>query len=727
MYRILYESKTADQRHPYGSGPLGPTLKETFPEIQRSARIFIVNKNPIAVEKKVLNVSICGTDPDFLKMFTFPFIEGDPNTALDDPDGVVITEETANKFFGDVHAVGRTLRFEWWGRWLDFRVAGVMQNVPVRSHLQFDMLLPVTFVRHSGMSLEEWDNGFLFTYVHLAPETRRESLEAKMADWYEERFPESTSRLRLEPLKRIHLYHYGGGGPIVSMRIFSIIGLLILTIASLNFINLSSARALSRAKEVGIRKVVGSSRFKLIHQFMGESFSMVMFALMIALILMYLLIPSLNRLLDSQIKVSISLSFISGLVILALLTGLAAGGYPALRLSAFKIIDSVRNAVSSGKRKTGLRRMFVTVQLFISLFLMICTAVVYQQMRYIQGKALGFQEEHVLQFELRGGLRSQGGPIKEALLQNPRIHSITATNGSFFRSFGTSGASWDGKAEGEDLYMAIHSVDFDYLKTFGLEMAEGRYFSRAYATDIQNGIIVNQTAVQAMGLEDPVGKGFICPVPYGGNKDGFIIGVVKDFHFRSFYESIQPLILIVAPGWFTDIYVKIDSKDISQTLGFIEKTIKRMAPDYPLEYRFLDEAIDSLYRSEMRMRIMVQIGTGMTLFLACMGLFGLISYSAERRTKEIGIRKVLGAAAPGIVALLSREYVLCILLANVIAWPLAFFSMERWLMKFAYRTRISLVIFLGSAFLLLIVTCFTVAVQSLKAAYRDPVDSLRYE
>jgi putative ABC transport system permease protein len=727
IYRVLSGSTETNQYHPYGPGPLAPGLKENFPEVIHSARIFIVDKNPVGYKDKVMNISICGTDPSFFDVFTFPLLAGDRKTALAAPDGVVMTETTARKLFGNESSLGKTLRFEWWGRWLDFKVTGVIQDVPVHSHLQFELLLPITFVKASGMRLDLWDSSFLHTYVMLQRSVNTQVFERKLFSWQQNKFPGSKIEYRLEPLKRIHLYHYAGGGPVTYVIIFSFIGLLILLIACINFMNLSTARSANRAREVGLRKVVGSSRRLLVKQFLGESFFMCLTALLFALILMMVLLPYFNQFFGKNLMLIGSPAFVTGLVCIILFTGMVAGGYPAFYLSAFKPTEIFQRSGGGSRKSAIFRKSSVIVQFVISMFLIICSIIVYKQLLYIQNRQMGFNREHILQFELRGGLRRQYGSIRNELMKNPDILSISATNGSFFRRFSTSAAKWEGKQENEDLSMAIHSVDYDYFDTFGLEMAEGRYFSPDFSTDYEQGIIVNQTAVKAMGMDSPIGKHFLCPVPYGSDKDGQIIGVVKDYHFRSYYEPIAPLILVIAPGWFSDVYIKIRSGNIHSTLEFIEKTMKRLAPDYVLEYRFLDEAIDSLYQSEYRMKGMIEAGTALAIILALLGLFGLASYSSEKRTKEVGIRKVLGASVPGVVFLLSREYVIFTGMAAVLAWPLAYFIMKGWLGHFAYQVPVGFGIFLWPSLFMLVITLITVIRQTVKTASSNPVDCLRYE
>jgi len=328
--------------------------------------------------------------------------------------------------------------------------------------------------------------------------------------------------------------------------------------------------------------------------------------------------------------------------------------------------------------------------------------------------------------ELRGNLRKKYKIIKKELLRNPDILAISATNGSFSKIFGSDDIGWEGKPEGKRIFMYYHSVDFDYQKIFDIKMAQGRYFSQDYPTDISDGIIVNETAAKIMGMESPIGQQISCWIPFDPKRSGTIIGVVKDFHFRPLREKINPMVLVIAPGWFTDIYIRIKSENVPETLGFLEKTLKELAPDYPLEYTFLDEDIDSLYKVEQRIGNLVKYGTFLAIFLACLGLFGLASFTAEMRSKEIGIRKVLGAPVSGVVLLLTKEFIKWVLVANIIALPIAYIIMNKWLQNFAYHINIGLLTFLLSAALALIIALITVSFQAFKTATSNPAESLRY-
>ncbi len=727
IYRILLNYGDKDSFGPHGPGALGPALKQDYPEIVDSARFFFVNKNPLRYKDKILNGSLCGTDPSFTQIFTFPFVMGDPKKALRNPGSIVLTETMAQNIFGPGDPLGKTLGFEWWGQWHDFTVTGVVEDAPTNSNIQFDYLLPFDFVTLSGMDNASWDAIAYHTYVLLNENVDEQALGHKIAGILKRHLPESPYTIHLEPLRRIHLYNYGGGGPITYVYLFGVIGLFILGIACINFMNLSTARSEERALEVGMRKVVGSNRSQLIAQFLSESVVMALAALFFAGVIVKAVLPSIGQITETRLELTILGPQMLVFLGIALLTGLFSGSYPALYLSKLVPVRALKGSYVTGGRSFSMRRYLVIAQFVISILLIFGTVIVYEQLIYMRNKDLGFDKEHIVSFELRGGVRQNYWAIKHELLKNSNIVAICATNGSFFRRFATEKAVWQGKKEDERQLMAIHSVDFDYADVFDLQVVQGRYFSEEFSTDISEGIIVNETALKVMGLEEPIGKQFFCPMPFNMSKDGKIIGVVKDFHFRSLHEKIEPLILAIAPGWYTDMYVKMRSQELPATLAHIEKTFLTLAPDFAFEFSFLDEDMDSLYKTEMRLGSLVKYGAVIAIFIACLGLFGLAAFTAEQKTKEIGIRKVLGASVSNIAVLLTKEFTVWVLIANVIAWPVGYFVMKKWLENFAYRIDIPVRAFVLSGLLVFVLSLLTVCHKAIKAALANPISSLRYE
>jgi putative ABC transport system permease protein len=726
IYRVLRVWPENNEYVPQGPGPLGPTLQAEYPEIINAARHFDPPNRPLRHEDTIFHIHALGVDPSFLEIFSFPFIRGDFKTSLEDPKFIILTEETAKKYFGDEDPTGKILMYEWWSRWLEFHVTGVVKNVPQNSHLQFDALIPFDFVTASGMTIDQWGASAYHAYVQLDKSADYKALDAKISGIMKKYSPETTFEIRLEPLTRIRLHNYFGGGPISYIYIFSSIGILILLIACINFMNLSTARSMSRAKEVGMRKVIGSSRRQLIQQFLGESVVLSLLALGAAVVLAQLLLPSVNRLLGTTLSLHLNPTILFLLIGIALAVGLISGCYPAVILSGFQPVAAIKGSERMIAKRSPLRRILVISQFVISIALIICINFVFRQLEFIRNKELGFQKSHILTLTMGGSYWDKYETIKQEMLSNPRVLSMTQTNFSFPSGFGTDHVWWEGKENEENISMDIRSVDFDFQKTLGIEMAEGRFFSREFQTDVKESFILNEAAVKFLGLESPVNKAFSCQIPFAEGK-GKIIGVVKDFHFQSLHSEISPLILMILPYWFTHCHFRISPEDTPATLAFINQKLEGLVPEYPFELRFLDNDIDRLYNMEQRVGHLVRYGTIIAVFVACLGLFGLASFTTEQRTKEIGVRKILGASVPGLLYLFSREFTKWVLLANMIAWPVAYLVMHRWLQGFAYRTSMEWDVFVFSAILALLTAGLTVFYHSIKAATSNPVNSLRHE
>jgi len=727
LYVVHFQTEGTDDYFTHGPGPLAPTLKHKYPEIKNSCRLFGHARAPLKYQDKLFTSKVRGVDPSFFEMFTFPVLQGNTDNPLGDRQSMVLTRKTAKKLFDSEDPIGKTVSFEWWGTWHDFRVTAVLADVPTNSDFQFDLLLPFPFVTLSGMDIEDWDVYGYETYVQLQPSADLDVVTHKIAGTMRRNLPDSPINLGLYPLTRLHLYDPRGGGPIAYVYIFSCIAIFLVGIACINFINLTTARSVKRAREVGLRKVVGAKRPQLVRQFLGESFLLTFFAFSAALLLTQLLLPAVNTLLDKQMVFRLENGTALMVAGLAVFTGLASGIYPAFVLSSFRPSQVLKGPLISGTKAPSFRKVLVVIQFSISILLLICTTVMFKQLDFMRHKDMGLNTEQVINLELRGGLRSNFRAIKNRLLQNPDILAVSATNGSFFRRFGTDKVTWEGQDPNERVSMSIHAVDYDYMKIFDIEMAEGRYFSQEYPSDREEAFIINETAAKAMGMAIPLGQRIYCPLPFDRNRDGMIVGVVKDFHFRSLHEKINPLVLAIAPGWFTDMYIRLQTKDLGASVGFMEGILKEMAPDFPMEYTFLDQDLDRLYRKDSRVGVLIRYGTFLAVLIACLGLLGLASFTAEQRTKEIGIRKVLGSSVGAIILLLSKQFSFWILLANLFAWPLAYLALNAWLEGFAYRTRLGIEYFLLASVVTLVVALATVSYQSLKASLAHPIESLRYE
>jgi len=723
LYRIVQESPQGGRIFRFTSTPsgLGPLLKEQYPEIVDSAR-HTPTRWDIGREDIHFRESVALVDDSFLKMFSFPLLEGMPQAALEDPYSIVISEEMREKFFPGEDPLGQTLRV---GESLDLNVTGVLQDIPKDSHLQFDCLVPFKLLGEFGYNMKDWGNNNYWTYIQITENASSQEVEAKISGIIQEHVSRSSSVIHLQPVVRIHLYALDGGGLITYIYIFSGMAIFILLIACINYMNLSTARSANRAREVGIRQVVGAKRIQLIKQFMGESVFYSFIALIIGLFILHLLLPTFSQLAGKPLSLEYSVRMILVLIGLTLFTGILAGVYPAFALSSFQAIHALKGALKSRDGSALFRRILVVTQFSLSIFLIIGTLFVFRQIDFMMNRELGYDKENILCVPMRGQLSRNYQVFKNRLLENPSIISMTRANTTpdiKQSSIADYDITWDGREEGDNFPgINIMGVDADYLKTLQIEMTEGRFFSEQIQTDSTDSWVINKAAASVMGLESPLGKGV-----YWDDHKGPIIGVIKDFHFSSLHEEIEPLLMKMYWG-LDNILVRIRSDNIPATIGFMQKTLKDLLPHYTFEYEFLDTRIENLYQTEQRMEKILTFSSIIAIFISCLGLLGLASFTAEQRTKEIGIRKVLGSTVAGVVFLLSKEFIKWVLLANLIAWPVAYFAVHSWLQNFAIQTRIGWEIFLLSGSLALAISLLTVCYQSIKAALANPVDSLRYE
>ena len=719
--------------------PLGPAMKEEIPEVREIVRILPTRKILIAHgEKKYYEENFFFTDPSLFSIFTFPFIQGDPDTALSSPSSIVITQDMASKYFGNEDPIGKTIKTQ---NQNDYMVTGVMENIPKNSHLQFGFLGSIERAVTMG-ARTHWSGWLYDTYVLLQPNTSFKEVNTKLEAWIKAQGDEE-SRYYLQPLSDVHMYGLQGEGAIRPLSFFSILALLILIIACINYMNLATARAGTRAKEIGLRKVVGAKKNNIIRQFMSESIMFAFFALSISVLLVMLFLPVFSQISGKELSMNLVQNkfLFLGILGITLLTGVLAGSYPAFFLSSFqpdRILKGTLSAKKIGTSTTTIRKSLVVIQFILTIVLIISTTTVYRQMNFIKNRQLGFEKNHLIYTQLRseGNLWDQYDAqktwmnyktLKNELSQNPNVLDVASATclpfGSMGQEFGQ--LEWEGKDPEYQVTMNHMAVDPHFFKTFQMEMIEGRFLSDEFISDTQN-FILNEAAVIATGLESPVGKRFRLL-----DKTGIITGVIKDFHFAPLHDEIEPMVLHLMPYQYwmyrNYVFVRISTENISRTIASIEKIWERAIPEYPFEFQFLDNTIDAEYRSEQRLEKILRIFTFLAISISCFGLFGLIAFTAEQRTKEIGIRKVLGASVGSVVRLLSKEFVMLVVLANIIAWPVAYFMMTKWLKNFAYRTKIDFAIFLFSGLAALIIAIITVCVQSIKAALANPVDSLRYE
>ena len=750
IYRIINAGTIRGNQieMPVVSGPWGPAMVEEFPEVLKAVRIkppdsrwVIEHKDRRFPEKGVYFV-----DPAFFEIFDVEMVAGDPETVLNAPYSMVITEEMAEKYFGEEDPVGKIIVGD---TWMNFNITGIMKKHPASTHMNYDFLVnfetlnvaidPVNKQLYYGDITTNWQNFRVYTYLLLEKNADPEAVNVKMRTLLEERLGRlfRTAGVELNPylqkLTDIHLKsnlegELGPNSDESYIYIFSAVALFVLLIACINFMNLSTARSESRAKEVGIRKAVGADRFQLIKQFLSESLIFTLFASVLACIAVLLLLAPFNAIADKNISVSdlINSQTIILLIGLVIIVGIVSGSYPAFLLSAFKPAEVLSGKMRKGASSGLLRKILVVVQFSISVFLIIGLSIIYSQMEYIKNRRLGFNKGNILAVPLSDPApRSNYESYKNALLSNSSVIKVSASSSIPGGLFGIALLRPVGRPVNENLTVQITAVDYDFLETFGMELQEGRDFSREFASDMNTALLLNEEAVKQFEFDPELEKRL---TPGGGQVVLPVIGVLKDYHFKSLHQKIEPFVLSLATEQaFLWVFIKTTGESMSRVMQFAEKEWQRLNPGHPFDYTFVDNNIAMMYQSEMRLSRLFSIFTGITIFIACLGLFGLASFTVEQRTKEIGIRKVLGASISGIVIILSKEYVKWIVLANVLAWPAAYVVMNQWLKNFAYRTDIGILTFFLSAVLALVIALLTVSFQSIKAALADPVKSLRYE
>ena len=700
--------------------PVAPEIQNTLPEVECVTR-FLDDDITFGYEEKLFTErNVRYIDPSFFRIFSFPAMKGDPEAAFLDPFSIILTASTAEKYFGNEDPLGKILTADGKDQ---MKVMAVIKDMPDNSFLQFDFLIPYSYLTAIEYDVTNWNSHNCQIYVLLHKNIDAKQVEDKIYGMIKRHAPDDESYLRLQPFKKVHLYTLGGEmGTIKYVYIFSIIALFILVIACINFMNLATARSAKRAREVGLRKVVGARRIQIVRQFFGESIVLTIVALGFSLLLVEALLPVFNGLSGKNLTLNPSgnLAIFSSLLGIALFTGFLSGSYPALFLSSFIPGKVLKSSYRSSGSSSILRRVLVVFQFSLSIFLIISTMVIYSQLKYIQSKDLGFNKENLIYAGINERIRENYDAIKNETLKNPHILKMTRTFQLPSYNRYSAPVEWEGKTPDQNINFNISLVDPDYLETLNLGLTQGRNFSYEFSTDTSN-YILNEEAVRQMGLDSPIGKW----LEFG--EKGEIIGVVKNYHYMPFTYVIEPLILYYNPSYFRYTMLRISSNNIPQTLGFLESIWGKFAPEFPFEYHFLDDDYERIYRTEQRLGELFRYFTFLAILISCLGLFGLASFMAEQRTKEIGIRKVLGATVSSVAFLLSREYTKWVLLANVLAWPIAYLAMHKWLEGFAYRVDMSVITFVLAGLWTLFIALFTVSYQAIKASIANPVEALRHE
>jgi len=722
-------------------------LQDEYPEVAQAVRYGYKNETTFTYEDKRFTMDgVWYADKNVFKVFTWPMVKGDPDTALSAPHTIVITEKIADQCFGESDPLGKILEF---GEEETFAVTGVVKNVPENSSIRFDALcsFKTLYTDKSLMPhLTGWLNHNYRTFLLLEEGVRPADLEAKLPALLE-RFAGDMMRERgatesffLHPLRQLYLNPpWRTRGPVFYVSIFSLVAVLILVIACFNFMNLSTARSATRAHEVAMRKVLGAARRSLVSQFFSESLFFSFVSLLLAVALVQMVLPAINSLTGRVLRLSaVEWPWIVlGFLVLAVFVGLAAGSYPALLLSRFIPVNVLRGRLGSNSSNTTLRRGLVVVQFVISIGLVICTAIIVRQLFYLQRMDPGFDKENVVIIRAdESVIRESVEVIKAEFTKNPNVLRVAASSTIPGWGYPNNMKIPEGRTIAEAILMDEINVDPDFLPAMGIDLVAGRNFSREFGTDEASAILINETAVKEFGWADPLGKTIISNDPrnvLGGYKEMTVIGIVKDFHLRDLTEEIEPVYISCDPDFplpynFMDVIsVRIKPDDIPGTLNFMKNRWEKIFANLPFEYSFLDDIFNRQFREIEQSRKIFSYFSFLAIFVACLGLYGMASFSAVQRTKEIGIRKVLGSTTTGIIALLGRELVGLILLANLVAWPLSFLAMNRWIQNFPYRVTIGIEVFIGSSLIVLLIGLLTVSHQAVKAALANPVKSLRYE
>lgn len=709
----------------FGTVPiLGPTLKKEMPEVVNAVRLQYFN-GKVKYGDKTFKQYLTLADESYLEMFTFPLLSGDPKTALHDPYTIVISRPMAEKYFGKSNPISEIITVD--GKY-EFTVTGVADDIPRNSTFRFDFLTSIVF----GYELwgreyfDTWHNCSFTTIVQLDKNVDFAAVNSKIENRVNESWDESNLEPFLFPLTDLYLHDISGsGGRIESVRLFSWIALVILLIACMNFINMSTARSYTRAKEVGLRKVVGARRWVLIRQFIFESVLYALMAAIAALIIIELLGPMVSKYIGigSDVDYNFTGVMLSTLAV-ALIAGTLAGAVPAIFLSGFMPIRTIKGLFEGGSGFVWFRRTLVVVQFALSLILIIGTIVIHEQGIYMQNIDIGYNKERLVYVPMDETLNKNFEAVKAELLRNPDIDYVTRTTHTLSGVYWNGGSwSWPGKDLAEEILVTYIGVDYDFPETFGMELADGRFYTEEMPGSSEHGVVINETLARFIGDESVVGL-----TVSQGDEDYSILGVVKDFNYGAVRSKVDPMMLFLQPdrsGWY--LFARVNGTNTSETIDDIKAACYRFSPDGIFECYFQNDLLGGLYRREEFLRNLIGLFSFLAIFVSCLGLFGLATFSAAQRTKEIGIRKVLGASVSGIFRLITRDFIILIVVSNLIAWPIAYYVMAKWLEDFAYRISQGPQIFLLSGVAALIIGLMTVGYQAVKAALSNPVEVIKYE
>jgi predicted permease len=712
--------------------PSGPVWKEKIPEIKEQVRInrlarFLFRNG----DKVFFESSLIAADSTIFRVFTMPFLTGNPETALNSPYSVVLTKKLAEKYFGSEDPLGKSLTLE---NKIQVMVTGVMQNLPNNSNFTFEAVLPYSLQRELRVQTSNsWGNNSIFTYVRLEKGADREAVNKKLTDVVLEFTPQTTTKFMVFPLLDIHLHQQFGygenNGPVTAVYVFTLIAVFVLVIACINFINLSTARATARAKEIGIKKAAGADRMTIFMQFMLESAFLVFISLVLALLFVGLLLNTFNSVSGKHFTLVdlLTLKFILGFVAAGIVVGIASGIYPALYLSSFRPAAVLKGETNTGG-KGRLRQILVVVQFSLSILIAITAIFMFLQLKFLQNKQLGFNKENLLCIPMAENMKPKYSALKKELMREPLVKGVTASTSNPIRIGSNSGgADWDGRDPQKSVLIGVNAIDYDYTSTMGMELVSGRDFSLDFtgdmARDTTGNFLINEEVAKIMGTGDPVGKSF----RFMG-LTGSIVGVMKNFHFKGADQVIEPIAFALTDTRRLNvILVRLAGNDVPSALKSVDKIWQSIIPDYPLDYTFIDQDYDNLFRSQIRLTALLKYFTILAVIIACLGLYGLSLYSAERRTNEVGIRKVMGAGPWHVIYSLSSEFISLVVVSIIIAIPAGYLIVGKLLKEFAYRIDINYLIFAAISAGAIIIAFLTVGIQAFRATGINPAEALKVE
>lgn len=741
IYRILREHVDEDinitnSNSVFIPNTLGPTMVEEFPEVTSTARFFRWHRgeNYFSLGNKGIYEKMYYVDPEFFEMFSIPFIHGNPKTALKNPLSLILSERLAEKYFRNENPVGKQMMLRRGSRQYIFMITGVFKNMPDNSHLAMDLIIPFSNLLRTN------SRASCPTYILTRKGVDPKHLEQKLKELINRQFSSTNdeifiTRYFLQPLTAIHLHShisdntiYSNYNDIRNIYIYASIAILVLIIVCLNYMNLTAARSFQRYKEIGVRKVVGANRMQLFRQYLSETFLITIISLTISIIFVVVFLPGFNSIIRGNLSLAQMQepTFFLVVVFIVVFVGIVGGSYPAFYMSSFRSVNIIKGVSKKSAMGSWVRKIPVIAQFSIAIMIIISTIVIIFQLNFINTMDTGYNREQIIVLSHLNNhreIRRNKEAIKAELQRNPNISSVSCSNELPNSIIPRTRVDLLGKNTGQLVPFNAYCVDYDFVDLFEIGIVEGRHFSREFHANAPNEVLINETAARIFKEDSPIGQEF----QFWGSQTGKIVGIVKDFHSLSLHHQVPPTFIIFDPTYNNHISIKINTMNISGTIDYIRKTMKKFAPNYQLDFHFFDEIFQMDYQDERKMETIFRFFMLLSIGLACMGLVGIATYSTQLRIKEIGIRKVLGASVPDITGLISKDFIKCVLLANIIAWPVAYYSMNKWLQNFAYRINLSIWVFILSGLSALAVAFLTTSYQTIKAALANPVDSLRYE